>query len=252
MCDNHIGLLLCFLQGVSLKFKLTLFGAAQFALKFECGTWKQIYILMLWRSGMQDVNGKNCSRSNVWDCFNQGCSFRLRTNSNRDWESRNLCGAVRTAPILTANVLMRKVKVNTKPSSNVCSLSSNVSSLLHKEFCTISLRFKPEWKVCGWRFADAGVPQRSNNWPLGYPRTQRPLSVVVVTGSESLCCASVRAQWDAICTVISWASRCCWWSWRRDKGRKVTGATVGFAASLSGRRTELWSTHWHLHHVCMF
>lgn len=108
MCDNHIGLLLCFLQAVSLKFKLTLFGSAQFALMFECGTWKRIYILMLWRSGMQDVNGKNCSRSNVWDCLNRGCSFRLRTHSNRDWESRNLCGAVRTAQILTANVLMRK------------------------------------------------------------------------------------------------------------------------------------------------
>lgn len=57
---------------------------------------------------MQDVNGKNCSRSNVWDCLNRVCSFRLWTNSNRDWESRNLRGAVRTAQILTANVLMRK------------------------------------------------------------------------------------------------------------------------------------------------
>lgn len=108
MCDSHIGLLLCFLQAVSLKFKLTLFGSAQFALKFECGTWKRIYILMLWRSGMQDVNGKNCSRSNVWDCLNRGSSFRLRTNSNQDWESRNLCGTVRTAWILTPYVLMRK------------------------------------------------------------------------------------------------------------------------------------------------
>lgn len=143
----------------------------------------------------------------------------------------------------------RKIlKVNTNPSSNVCSVSSNVSLLLLKEFCTISLPFELEWKVCGWRFADAGVPQGSNNRPLGYPRSQRPLSAVVVTGSASLCCTNVSAQWDAICTVISWASRCCWWSWRRDKGRKVTGATVGFA----GRHTELWSTHWHLHHVCMF
>lgn len=63
----------------------------------------------------------------------------------------------------------RKVlKVNTNPSSNVCSVSSNVSLLL-KEFCTISLPFELEWKVCGWRFADAGVPQGSNNRPLGYP-----------------------------------------------------------------------------------
>lgn len=38
-------------------------------IKFECGTWKWIYILMLWRSGTQDVNAKNCSRSmceTVW------------------------------------------------------------------------------------------------------------------------------------------------------------------------------------------
>lgn len=38
-------------------------------IKFECGTWKQVYILMLWRSGMQDINAKNCSRSmceTVW------------------------------------------------------------------------------------------------------------------------------------------------------------------------------------------
>lgn len=38
-------------------------------IKFECGTWKWIYKLMLWRSGTQDVNAENCSRSlceTVW------------------------------------------------------------------------------------------------------------------------------------------------------------------------------------------
>lgn len=63
---------------------------------------------MLWRSGTQDVNGKNCSRSNVRDRLNRGCSFRLRTNNNRHWESQNQRGAARTAQILTANVLTRK------------------------------------------------------------------------------------------------------------------------------------------------
>lgn len=72
-----------------------------------------------------------------------------------------------------------------------------------KSSAPLGLPFKLGWKVCGWRFGDAGVPQRSKNRPLGYPQSQRPLSAVVVTGSESLCCTNVSAQWDAICTVIS-------------------------------------------------
>lgn len=79
-----------------------------------------------------------------------------------------------------------------------------------------------------------------------------PVSVSFVCSCRDrfrLCYTNVSVQWDGICTVISWAWWCCWWSRHQKKGRKVMGGAVGFAASLLGKHTELWSKHLHIHRV---